>query len=82
MAIAKNPMRSTSEAAEQQAAAFIAKTGKVEPDAEPQANRKPIMIRIPPTLLEKIDQGALRLGISRSAFIVQSAAEKLERMDS
>jgi predicted transcriptional regulator len=40
------------------------------------------MIRIPPELLKRIDEGARRLGISRSAFIVQSAAEKLERMGS
>jgi Ribbon-helix-helix protein, copG family len=81
MAIAKNPIRNTSEAAEQQAAAFIAKAGKAESDATKEANRKPTMIRIPPALLARIDQGAKRLGISRSAFIVQSAAEKLERME-
>jgi predicted transcriptional regulator len=38
------------------------------------------MIRIPPDLIKRIDRGAKRLGITRSAFIVQSAAEKLERM--
>jgi predicted HicB family RNase H-like nuclease len=81
MAIAKNPMRNTSETSEHQAAAFIAKTGKAEPEAAPEGNRKPTMIRIPPALLERIDKGAKRLGISRSAFIVQSAAEKLERME-
>jgi Ribbon-helix-helix protein, copG family len=81
MAIAKNPMRNTSEAEEQKAAAFIAKTEKSDLDPVPEGNRKPTMIRIPPALLERIDQGAKRLGISRSAFIVQSAAEKLERME-
>jgi len=43
-------------------------------------NRKPTMIRIPSRLLTRITEGAKRLGISRSAFIVQSAAEKLESM--
>ncbi len=43
---------------------------------------QPTMIRIDPDLLERIDKGAKRLGISRSAFIVSSAAEKLERMNS
>ncbi len=84
MAIAKNPVRNANEAKDQQAADFIAKAGKAEPVAEKTAkaaNRKPTMIRIPPALLERIDQGATRLGISRSAFIVQSAAEKLERME-
>jgi hypothetical protein len=41
---------------------------------------KPTMIRIVPDLLERIDQGAKRLGISRSAFICSSTAEKLERI--
>jgi len=50
--------------------------------AERDANKKPTMIRVDPDLLERIDRGAKRLGISRSAFIVSSAAEKLERMDS
>jgi hypothetical protein len=40
------------------------------------------MIRIDPPLLERIDRGAKRLGLSRSAFIVSSAAEKLEKMES
>jgi len=80
MAIAKNPLRKTSEATERQAAAFIAKAGKPDQGAS-DLNRKPTMIRIPPDLLQRIDQGAKRLGISRSAFIVQSAAEKLERME-
>jgi hypothetical protein len=39
------------------------------------------MIRIPPDIFKRIDHGAKRLGISRSAFIVLSAAEKLERME-
>ena len=40
-----------------------------------------VKIRIDPDLLERIDRGAKRLGISRSAFLVSSAAEKLERME-
>jgi len=40
------------------------------------------MIRIDVELLERIDRGAKRLGISRSAFIVSSGAEKLGRMES
>ena len=62
------------DAQERQAEAFIVRRAK-------PANRKPTMIRIPSALLERIDRGAERLGISRSAFIVQSAAEKLERME-
>jgi predicted transcriptional regulator len=40
------------------------------------------MIRIDPELLARIDKAARRLGISRSAFIVSSAAKELERMES
>lgn len=81
MAIAKNPRSSTSVIKEQQAASFISRAGKTPEEEPEQANKKPTMIRIPPDLLTRIDRGAKRLGISRSAFIVQSAAEKLERME-
>lgn len=74
MAIARNPTA----VKERKAKAFISKSGRL-PDE--QANKKPTMIRIDPGLLVRIDKGARRLGISRSAFIVQSAAEKLEHMD-
>jgi len=36
------------------------------------------MIRIDPEMLKRIDRTAKRLGISRSAFIVSSAALRLE----
>jgi hypothetical protein len=77
MAIAKKLNSNTNAITEQRAAAFISGAGK-HPTGP--ANKKPTMIRIPPDLLTRIDRGAKRLGISRSAFIVQSAAEKLERM--
>ncbi len=85
MAIAKNPRSSThASGSDKQASAFIARAGSGPGDDEPRAereNKKATMIRIPPALLVRIDRGAERLGISRSAFIVQSAAEKLERME-
>jgi Ribbon-helix-helix protein, copG family len=84
MAIAKTPERPTSQTKEQREEAFIKKGAlakpEPQPEAQPTANKKPTMIRIPPDLIKRIDQGAKRLGITRSAFIVQSAAEKLERM--
>ncbi len=80
MAIAKNPHSNTDAAVkDRKAEQFIARAGDA-PDTTEQ-NRKPTMIRIPPDLLKRIDTGAKRLGISRSAFIVQSSAEKLERME-
>lgn len=84
MAIAKKPNSKTTTADEERVTAFITKSSGLqsEPEQEPESgNRKPTMIRIPPALLKRIDEGAKRLGISRSAFIVQSAAEKLEGMN-
>jgi hypothetical protein len=80
MAIAKNPRRNTPETPDRQAEAFISGEG-VKPLATVRENRKATMIRIPPDILKRIDHGAKRLGISRSAVIVQSAAEKLEGME-
>jgi hypothetical protein len=80
MAIAKNPRRNLPAKAETAAESFIAGAGQPAPVNERDANKKPTMIRIAPELLARIDKGAKRLGISRSAFIVTSAAEKLERM--
>lgn len=81
MAIAKNPKRNQTAAAEREAEAFISGAGQQASAKDRDANKKPTMIRIDPDLLERIDRGAKRLGISRSAFIVSSAAEKLERME-
>lgn len=81
MAIAKNPNRNRNEITERDAASFISGAGQPERANERDANKKPTMIRIAPDLLERIDRGAKRLGLSRSAFIVSSAAEKLERME-
>jgi hypothetical protein len=81
MAIAKNPKRNLSAAPEQVAEAFISGAGQSVAANDRDPNKKPTMIRIAPDLLQRIDRGAKRLGISRSAFIVSSAAEKLERME-
>jgi hypothetical protein len=42
---------------------------------------KPIMIRFPRHILSRIDREAKQLGITRTAFIVQSAAEKLNGLE-
>ena len=80
MAIAKNPKRNNSAATEKDAEAFISGVGQ-QATEERDENKKPIMIRIDPAMLERIDRAARRLGISRSAFIVSSTAERLERME-
>lgn len=80
MAIAKNPKRSLSASNDQEAEAFISGAGPQATDKSNQ-NKKPIMVRIDPDILKRIDRAAKRLGISRSAFIVSSVAERLERME-
>ena len=78
MAIAKNPKRMRFADTERKAEDFI--SGADGTEDKPQ-NKQPTMIRVDPGLLVRIDRAARRLGISRSAFIVSSAAEKLERME-
>ena len=80
MAIAKNPKRNQNAKDEKDAEAFISGAGQQATEERDQ-NKKPIMVRIDPDILERIDRAAKRLGISRSAFIVSSTAEKLERME-
>ncbi len=91
MAIVKNPKRNLAvvpAADDRQAEAFISGAGQqpAQPSPDPapkeaQENKKPIQIRVDPELLKRIDRAAKRLGISRSAFIVSSTAEKLESME-
>lgn len=61
---------------EVKAQAFIA---KVEEPA-PRSVRLQSTLRIPFDLLTRMDKAAVRLGISRSAFIMQAVARELERM--
>lgn len=84
MAVVKRPKRNLKNSEEKKAEAFIngagVGTGKGEED-EAEGGKKPILVRIAPELLERITKAARRLGISRAAFIVSSAARELERMD-
>jgi hypothetical protein len=41
----------------------------------------PIMLRIPPDVLERIDHAARRIGINRTAFFVSAASEKAEKLE-
>jgi len=74
MTIAKNPKRHTTE--ERQAGAFI--SGATKPV---RRNKILTPVRFAPEMIERIDKAACRLGISLSAFINASTAEKLERME-
>ncbi len=87
MTITKNPKRVTTAASEEKALAFISgagteqKTDRAVAAGDADQNKKPIMIRVDPYLLGRIDRAAKRLGISRSAFIVSSSAIRLEGME-
>jgi len=82
MAIVRNPKRSQPTGREAKAQAFISGAGTtVETPEEEDQNKKPIMIRVDPQMLNRIDRAAKRLGISRSAFIVSSTATRLESME-
>ena len=79
MAIARNPKRSLQANPELAAESFISHAG--QPTLEKGTpNKTPIMIRVDPAMLTRIDRAAQRLGLSRSGFIVSSAAEKLEQI--
>jgi len=81
MTIARNPKRNLAVTSENQVQAFISGAGQAAVAAEPEPNKKPIMIRVAPGMIDRIDRAAKRLGISRSAFIVSSAAVRLESME-
>ena len=81
MTIAKNPKRNPVMANENQVQAFISGAGQPTVAVEQEQNKKPIMIRVDPGMIDRIDRAAKRLGISRSAFIVSSAAVRLESME-
>lgn len=81
MAIAKNPKRNTTRVGEREAQAFISGAGQASAAVQDRQLKEPIMVRVAPDLLSRIDAAAKRLGISRSAFIVSSTAERLERME-
>jgi hypothetical protein len=78
MAIARNPKRIRTASSESRAEAFI--SGAQQSSRTRRRNKKPTMIRLDPSLMERIDRGAEQLGISRSAFIATSASEKLTEM--
>ena len=79
--ISKNPKLNTPVTSDRDAEAFISEASQLPATEERDANKRPIMVRVDPDILERIDRAAKRLGISRSAFIVSSSAEELERME-
>lgn len=82
MPISQNPRRNARTLdKERQAESFIAKAGTASPAESDDITLKPIMLRFPAHILQRIDREAKRLGITRTAFVVQSAVRELDRTE-
>lgn len=86
MSIARNPKRNQQSSGDVRAESFIAGAAHAAVVVPPVANagetlRKPVQLRIHEDLLARIDSAAKRRGITRTAFIISSVAEKLEGME-
>ena len=88
MAIAKKPnsnqMLSNSKQLTAEQQAFISNSQKsTETSEEEQDSKKvPVMLRIDPEVLRRIDRAAKSIGLKRAAFILSSAVERTNRMES
>jgi hypothetical protein len=56
---------------------FIRKAGENGTAAGHNTVKVPVIVRVDPDLLMRIDREARRLGLSRSAFFVSAAADRL-----
>jgi hypothetical protein len=56
-------------------------SGSKEAETLPRPKSKPVMLRVEPDTLERIDRAAKRVGLKRAAFILSSAVERIDRMD-
>jgi hypothetical protein len=61
---------------------FGERTAEAATPPRKRPRNKPIMIRVPPAALSGIDWGAERFGVSRSAFLILTAMQKVESMRS
>lgn len=79
MAIAKKPSSNRADIDK-----FIAGAGDKTAERAPkkavtkEPKREPVLIRIPPDLLERIDDAAKKRGVSRAAWIVSVASRALD----
>lgn len=80
MAIAKKPVSGRKDIAKK-ADLFIKGADKKTRKVVEKDRRTPILIRIPPDVLESIDEAAATRGISRAAWIVATATRALESGD-
>lgn len=84
MPISPNPRRKTIPKEDERAIEALISQGGAPASAVEAAEGgtlKPIMIRFPRHILGRIDLEAKRLGITRTAFIVQSTVRELDRAE-
>jgi uncharacterized protein (DUF1778 family) len=84
MALASKPksnqMLSDSKQLTSEQQSFI--SNAAEKKADPERKKVPVMIRVDPDVLERIDRAAKSIGLKRAAFILSSAVERTNRMES
>lgn len=56
-------------------------SGAKEGEAAPRQKSKPVMLRVEPEILERIDRAAKRVGLKRAAFILSSAVQRADQME-
>ena len=56
-----------------------AKVRRIQPATEPDEKRKVITLKLPPSLLARIDLAAKRLNINRTAYVLSTVSERLNR---
>lgn len=62
---------------------FISKASESVQVKEAEQDRKkvPVMLRVDPDVLQRIDRAAKSIGLKRAAFILSSAVERTNRME-
>ena len=83
MAISRKPKPDAAEGAGVDIQALIHKGGTVAGEGAPSGRQKliPVMLRLPPTMLEKVDAAVQTRVVptARTTWIMEAIAEKLER---
>ena len=56
--------------------------GGKTPDEREREDVQKLTVRVPLDILERIDRACRRLGLNRNGFLVSSAVERVDRMES
>lgn len=86
MALAKKPISnqllSESKQLTPEQQRFISNSAEAAPVQEGEARKKiPVMLRVDPEVLERLDKAAKSIGLKRAAFILSSAVERANHME-